>query len=154
MRDNDKEIRVHFPRTNELSPISHELFQETLSFFNSTYCTNFNAYPHQIFQITTSEQQRTIQELERRLDELEQLREKQAKKIAGMMYDQDAVEADKKHTTRVTQATVQSISNELDRMKQKLDEAGKREKQVCSHLPSYRIKKNVKSGETGLFTST
>lgn len=83
-----------------------------------------------MFQITTSEQQRAIQELERRLDELEQLREKQAKKIAGMMYNQDAVEADKKHTTRVTQATVQSISNELDRMKQKLEEGAKREKQV------------------------
>lgn len=62
--------------------------------------------------------------------ELEQIRTKQSRKIASLKQDKELTETEVQQGYKVTESAVQSLSNEVQRLKQRLDEVQNREKQV------------------------
>lgn len=86
------------------------------------------------FQETCEEQRKALSEMEHRIVELESVRIKQSRKIASLKQDKDLTETEAQQGFRVTESAVQSLSNEVQRLKSRLDEVQKREKQVQKGL--------------------
>ena len=81
-------------------------------------------------QLTCLEQDKEIEKLEKTLDKLEAVRQRQAKRIASMKTDIDTREKVTDEHRQVSENTVQSLSSELRTTKQALSEASLREKEV------------------------
>uniref|UniRef100_A0A914X7A4 Uncharacterized protein n=1 Tax=Plectus sambesii TaxID=2011161 RepID=A0A914X7A4_9BILA len=81
-------------------------------------------------KMTVEEQRRLLRDMERKLKEFDDLRERQARKIATLHSVKNQTEADASHGLKVTESTIQSLSNELQRLKLRTEELQKREKQL------------------------
>lgn len=81
-------------------------------------------------KITNEEARKTIHDLERKVSELDSLRAKQARRIAGLKLEKDQTQMDANHGFNVTETTMQSLSNEVQRLKRMLEDSQKREKQL------------------------
>ncbi|XP_013406676.1 coiled-coil domain-containing protein 170 [Lingula anatina] len=81
-------------------------------------------------KIKTMEQEKELAGLEKTVSELEKIRHKQAKKIAGLKNDFEATENEFAEKKSSSLNTVQALSSELRTTKQLLEDTSKRERQL------------------------